>query len=290
MERKHLLGALEYTEKLLSLGEKTIFDIQANSIACFLESDFAGKEGVSVNTDNGDVWLRMKRLRETNPPKHHPMFDGWISGSLNNPEKPPQLKSERIERLSREEISELVGSDRLFNDDVMKPLKDDAAGKLDALVRLSSFPEFESSWQNYLSTQWNKWAELEQPRRHSIALYSKLYQLHQRIVSLGEDNPIELVWGIGVAIWQRDTARICSHIIEQPVESDLEVDGTIVLRPRAISPSINLKPFHALEIEGSEAVHKETSSILAQVSETNPVLLLLNPQRFIEFCKHVHLG
>ena len=69
MERKHLLGALEYTEKLLSLGEKTIFDTQANSIACFLESDFAGKEGVSVNTENGDVWLRMKRLRETNPPK-----------------------------------------------------------------------------------------------------------------------------------------------------------------------------------------------------------------------------
>jgi len=62
MERKYLLGALEYTEKLLSLGEKTVLDIQANSIACFLESDFVGKEGVSVNTDNGDVWLRMKRL------------------------------------------------------------------------------------------------------------------------------------------------------------------------------------------------------------------------------------
>ena len=59
MQRKHLSDALKYTEKLLSLGEKTILDIQANSIACFLESDFVGKEGVSLNTDNGDVWLRM---------------------------------------------------------------------------------------------------------------------------------------------------------------------------------------------------------------------------------------
>ena len=280
MERKYLLGALEYTEKLLSLGEKTVLDIQANSIACFLESDFVGKEGVSVNTDNGDVWLRMKRLRETTAPKSHPMFDGWVSGASNNPEKPPQLNSERLVRLSKEEISELIAADRLSGDDVMKPLKDDATGKLDALLRLSSFPEFESSWQNYLSTHWNKWAELERPRRHSIALYSKLYQLHQRIVSLGEDNPIELVWGIGVALWQRETVRVCSHIIEQPVESDLEVDGTIVLRPRAVSPSINLKPFHALEIEGSEAVHKETSSILAQVSETESGLTPFEPATF----------
>ena len=168
MERKHLLGALEYTEKLLSLGEKTIFDIQANSIACFLESDFAGKEGVSVNTDNGDVWLRMKRLRETNAPKHHSMFDGWLSGNLNNPEKPPELKTECLERLSAEEISELVGAGRLSSDDVMKPLKG-GEGKLDALLRLSSFPELEASWQTYVSTHWNKWAEVEKPRRRSIA-------------------------------------------------------------------------------------------------------------------------
>ena len=104
MERKHLSDALEYTEKLLSLGEQTILDIQANSIACFLESDFVDKEGVSLNTDNGDVWLRMKR------------------------------------------------------------------------------------------------------------------------------------------------------------ESDLEVDGTIVLRPRALSPSINLKPFHAREIEGSKAATRNESA------------------------------
>ena len=230
MERKHLIGALEYTEKLLSLGEKTVFDIQANSIACFLESDFVGNEGVSLNIDNGDVWLRMKRLRETNAPKHHSMFDGWISGNLNDPEKPPELKSEQLERLSAEEISELVGADRLAADDVMEPLKG-GEGKLDALLRLSSFPELEASWQTYLSTHWNKWAEVERPRRRSIALYSKLYQLHQRIASLGEDNPIELVWGIGVALWQRDTTRIRSHIIEQTIESDLEVDGAILLRP-----------------------------------------------------------
>lgn len=130
------------------------------------------------------------------------------------------------------------------------------------------------------SAHWNKWAETERPRRHSISLYSKLYQLHQRIISLGEDNPIELIWGIGVAIWQRDTTRICSHIIEQPIESDLEVDGTILLRPRAISPSINLKPFHALEIEGSEAVHKDASSILAQVIETESGLTPFEPATF----------
>jgi hypothetical protein len=28
MERKHLLGSLEYSEKLLSLGERTVLDVR----------------------------------------------------------------------------------------------------------------------------------------------------------------------------------------------------------------------------------------------------------------------
>ena len=50
--------------------------------------------------------------------------------------------------------------------------------------------------------------------------------------------------------------------------------------PRAIAPSINLKPFHALEIEGSEAVHKDTSSILGQVAETESGLSPFEPATF----------
>jgi hypothetical protein len=91
MEREHLLGALEYTEKLLSLGGKTVFDVSADSIACFFESDLVGRDGVTSNADEGEVWLRIKRLRESNHPKHHPTFDGWIKGSLANPEQPAQL-------------------------------------------------------------------------------------------------------------------------------------------------------------------------------------------------------
>lgn len=150
MERKQLLGALEYTEKLLSLGEMTVLDVPAGSIACFLESDFIGKEGVSLNTETGEVWLRMKRLRETSAPKHHSMFDGWTTGTLNDPEKSPQLKAQRIERLSPQEVSELLEAGRLSKDDVMNPLKDDGDGKLDALLRITDFPELESSWRSYL--------------------------------------------------------------------------------------------------------------------------------------------
>jgi hypothetical protein len=94
-----------------------------------LEGDFVGREGVSLNTDDGDVWPRMKRLRETNPPQHHLMFEGWVSGSLANPDKPPQLNSERLVRLSKEEISELIDADRLSQDDVMEPLKVDPDGR-----------------------------------------------------------------------------------------------------------------------------------------------------------------
>jgi phosphoribosylaminoimidazole carboxylase (NCAIR synthetase) len=42
-----------------------------------------------------------------------------------------------------------------------------------------------------------------------------------------------------------------------------------VIRPRGLSPSINLKPFHALEIESSNAVQRETSAMLSRIVETS---------------------
>lgn len=269
MDRKNLRGALEYTEKLLSLGEKTIFDVQAASIAAFPEEEFSGREGVTLNPDGGETWIRLKRLRETQAPEFDPVPMEWVEGERSDPDRPPTLKPHRLVKLSVEEISNLCEAGILCMEDVQDPLHPDPEGRKDAILRSEVMPDLQAAWQAYLSGPWARWAEVERPRRRSIALYNKLFQIHQRITSFGDDNPIEIVLGLGLARWQIDAIRVSSPIIEQAVESELEEDGSLVIRPRSLAPAVNLKPFHALGIEASDAVQRETTAMLSRIVETS---------------------
>ncbi|HEX2136589.1 MAG TPA: hypothetical protein VHG30_11900, partial [Microvirga sp.] len=141
MDRQNLLGALEYTEKLLSLGEKTVFDVQAGTISAFPEEDFSGREGVSLNPDGGETWVRLKRLRETQAPEPDPMLAEWIEGERSDPDKPPSLRPHRLVRLSIEEISDLCEAGLLVMEDVQEPIQPDPDGRKDAILRSDRMPE-----------------------------------------------------------------------------------------------------------------------------------------------------
>lgn len=259
-KKKDLRNVLLYTQELLSFNDKITFDITREPYPYFLEHQVAGLEGVEVNVD-GETWLKVRRLRESPPPAHDPMFEGWINfGHHPSPDRPPKLASERMLRLSIDETSELMEAGLVVDpDDVMPPLQSDEAapGHLDVILRTANMPEFRTLWQRYLDGPWAEWAKFERPRRKSIEFYNKLYQTYQRILSLGDDNPIELVFGIGMARWRLPEARINVPLIEQLVELELEDDGTVLLRPRTVQPQFTLRAFHALEIEGSKSLQKD---------------------------------
>jgi hypothetical protein len=126
--------------------------------------------------------------------------------------------------------------------------------------------------EGYVERAWAKWAEVEQPRRRSIEVYNKLYQIEQRVTSSGEDNAIELVWGIGIARWQCPNGRINAPVLEQQVELELLEDGTLLVAPRNVPPMLALKPFHSLDIEGSKKLQREAAEKLAHVVEDPDVI------------------
>lgn len=264
-----LRNLLEYTSELLALKEKVIRDLHKEAVASFYEHNVAGLEGVEVNVDS-DTWIRISRLRETRPPEPPPLLADWVSfGAHPSPDEPPKLKSSRMLTLPIEEISDLAEAGLITGDDVMRPVGADQAipDKMDIFLRIERLTEIKQAYDAYLSGPWKKWAETEKPRRRSIDFYNKVYQIHQRMISLGDDTPIELVFGLGIARWLYNDHRIDVPLIEQLAEIELFEDGTLVVRPRNLPPQLVLKAFHELEVEGSKAVQKAVGDELARIAE-----------------------
>ena len=262
--KNDLVRALRYTRELLSMNDKIIFDVSAEPHPRFFESEIRGLEGVVLGADD-DNWLRIKRLRETQPPAYDQMFDGWVS-TKNRPslDQQPTLVGERMLKLGADAAQRLLDEGVIASpDDIMRPVESDQKNPdvVDVILRSSYMPGFTAKWQEYIDGPWTQWVEVERPRRRSIKFYNDLYQVHQRIVSLGDDNPIELVFGVGIARWRTPEGRINIPILEQLMELDLEEDGSIVGRPRNTRPLINLRPFHELEIEGSKSLQRDIDQL-----------------------------
>jgi len=258
--KKDIGNILRYTEELLSFNEKVVFDLAREAFPHFPEHQVSGLEGLDTAVDD-ETWLRARRLRESHPPAADKMFDGWVDfGQHPSPDHAPRLAAERMLNLSIEEASDLCEAGLLPDiDDVMRPVGSGEAVPefADVILRMANMPEFRKLWQEYLDGPWAAWAEIERPRRRAIDFYNKLYQIHQRMLAMGDDTPIELVYGVGMVRWKVKSERINAPLIEQLVEVELEEDGTLLVRPRLSPPQLVLRPFHALEIDGSKSVQRD---------------------------------
>ncbi len=262
--RADLRDCLLYTQDLVGFNQKVIFDLVADKLSPIHEKDLLGLEGVQVAV-SPDIWLQLSRLREIRPPDPDPIFDGWLEREAHpGPHKPPKLMTRRMLRLPIEDISDLCEAGLLDADDVMRPRDaiEDHPPEMDAILLVQRMPEFQDAWQEYVDGPWKRWAETERPRRRSIEIYNQLYQVQQRVTAAGEDNAIELVWGIGIARWQHELGRINAPVIEQLVEIELLENGTLTVSPRQMPPKMALKPFIRWDIEGATGLQLDASEQL----------------------------
>jgi hypothetical protein len=278
--QRDIRNVLLYAQELVGLKDRVILDVTADQSA-FYEHALLGLPGIEF-APAGDAWMRLKRLRESRPPLPDPIFTGWFTDAQQpDPGKPPALLDHRILRLSVEEISDLAEADLIDRDDVMLPR--DADGPfpptMDVVLRTSRMTEFRAAWQCYVDGPWTAWAEVERPRRRSIQAYNTLYQVQQRVTASGEDNAIELVWGIGMARWRLPAGLINAPVIDQLVELDLLEDGSIVVTPRQLPPAMALKPFHFLDVEGSKRLQKDCADRLARIVDDPAIVLSCGPAR-----------
>jgi hypothetical protein len=220
-----LIDLVEYVEQVHRLSERVVTRLQDYRDLVLHETDLKGREGVQHDLIEGGeaIWLKIDRLRRTEPPQPPAEISDWITVS-RDPDKPVGRINEKTRTVTLQDAERLVAEGLVLADDVLKPPKasDDGVQRRDVILRLQQQPGVAQAITNYVEGPWRSWAERERPRREMIAIYERLFALEQSFEAAGGESAKELVWGLGLLRWHQPSVVIDHCLIEQLVE--IEVD------------------------------------------------------------------
>ena len=231
-----LLKYIEDVEKLKRTPTYTV----PTELFSIHQSELEGLPELTLNvlSEDQEAWLRLPRMEEVHPPALPFSLGPWVSLSLDL-NKPPVLKSSR---------GAIDG----------KPA--------DASDLIDSHPDIEALFKWYVEEQWKVWQAAERPRRKSIALYNKLFHLYQLLSTDGAENPVELIWGVGMASWKpTDNAKKVEHpLLTQTCDLRLnERTFALEIGPRQADAKLEIDCYAEMEVPGVlalESVWKEALS------------------------------
>jgi hypothetical protein len=95
---------------------------------------------------------------------------------------------------------------------------------VDETIRLSEYDNaglIQASFATYVETKWRPWAEGERLQRRTIRVYSQLFTLQQQMEGAIIESPLELVWGVGIGIWNTEGTTVTYPLITKLVEVSL---------------------------------------------------------------------
>jgi very-short-patch-repair endonuclease len=259
---RRLDGLLDYVEALVKLDERAATRLAQHKLAdgsqfILHQHELAGLPGLALDSCDADgpIWLRMDRLQRTTPPPVNTELLAWIDVS-NDPAKSPVLREVRHLRVLEAEKNRMVEAGEARPDDCVFSIKalskDETPGVyFDVSVRLEDRPTIREALEIYCAGPWTQWAEREKPRRRSIGVYQRLFEIAQRLLQSGGNESVELVWGIGLTRWSRPEDSIDLPMIERGIEIEIadQSNAAITIRPRATSARVELRPFEKLAAE-----------------------------------------
>lgn len=259
---------LDYVHHVGRLNQKSIFRIEDYKQLNIWEHELKGKIGIQHNIRDS-IWLRIERLKRLTPPPIPEQIQEWVAVG-NDPESNPQIKEKLIKTLPDQEAKKLVEEGIVAESDVTNPLKERTTEiKLkDVIFRLENNPQAKVDIDNYLNEHWLPWSEEEKPRRETIKIYDSLFSLQQTIEAQGDEQPIELIWGIGMSRWICEGHKINHPLLEKPIEIEVDrKDGAILIHPRNIDPTIAVGAYFALENPGVDALLRFGKKHFSEMSE-----------------------
>jgi very-short-patch-repair endonuclease/HPt (histidine-containing phosphotransfer) domain-containing protein len=262
---------LDYVHHVGRLNQKPVFRIEDYKQLNIWEHELKGKIGIQHNIDDAGVsaWLRIERLKRIAPLPIPEQIREWLTVG-NDPENTPQIKEKLIKTLPETETKKLIAKGIVVDSDISEPLKKQISEikMKDVIFRLENNTPVRTEIDNYLNEQWLPWSEEEKPRRQTIKIYDSLFSLQQTIEAQGDEQPIELIWGIGITRWICEGHKINHPLLEQPIEIEVDrKDGAIFIHPRNIDPTLAVGAFFALENPGVDALLRFEKKHFSEMSE-----------------------
>lgn len=275
---RRLEDLLNYVEQVVRLDERPVFRLgeyclPSGQAFVFHQHQFHALPGVlhDQSDDDGPIWLTLQRLRRTNPPVPPETAGEWLANS-SDPEETPLLREVIVKTVLEVVKNDLVAAGEVRPEDCAATMGREAAGRFDVRLRLEDRPQIAEAAREYIANEWLAWAETERPRRKSMSLYQKFFELAQ-LAEISADHPFEIVWGIGVSRWLKEGAEIDLPLIERLVEVEIDDDagGEIRLRPRSVAAQVNLRPYEELKIDGAALAQDATRRLISEVDDEEGV-------------------
>ncbi|HEX8247210.1 MAG TPA: AAA domain-containing protein, partial [Pyrinomonadaceae bacterium] len=219
--------------------------------------------GVQLNASSAEsedeIWFTVARLRETPAPlPPTKMLEIWLD-NFNDPNNPPRLKTSVTAQTLGNAGIKLTGA----SGEPPQPA---------SLIALESFQlkeRVENEFKEYLDKSWNIWSASEKPRRRTIGLYGKLFSLKQQLEGGITDAQIELIWGIGIAVWKINGKNVRFPLITKGVELSLnEKTMAIEIRPRELDPRVELEIYSNADNPGVPPLQKAAREFFSTATET----------------------
>jgi very-short-patch-repair endonuclease len=137
------------------------------------------------------------RVPREEPPAPSDALAPWLSGSIHDPDQPPELRAE----VPAEKVPHL------------KPRPSDYGPE--PVVRQEEHPAVAREFQVWLD-RWTVWAEVERERRVIREIYGSLFQIYDAVTNQAEE--FELVLGVGCLSWDPpEYPKVQRHLFVAPV-------------------------------------------------------------------------
>lgn len=260
LEKTRLASLIEYAEQLTRLRTKPSPSVASHGMYSLHEHQLAQLPGVSLNLDEteGEVWLSVARLHATAPPSlDNPMLSPWVELS-RTPDEAPIIRESTS-------IADAVSS--TSDEEVRKSGQRQGAGIL--------FSEYDKAdhvralFDEYVLDRWEPWARSEKLLRSSISLYAKLFTLKQQLEDGMSDAQIELVWGIGLGVWQCDGVSVSYPLITRLAELSLNSEtAAIEVRPRDIDARLDIDWYTARDNPGAVELDQSAKRFFSNLDKT----------------------
>jgi very-short-patch-repair endonuclease len=239
---ERLKGLLEYVRQTAYLKGKPSRQVEQHGNFKAYEHELLGLPGIhfDTSTSDDDTWLRVERLHESKPPAPRTPLLAALIAQSNAPLKEPGLAS----HVTRAQLSAL-GVEALASADDGDP---EHALAIDTLTIKE---QLQAELETYTTNVWQPWADKEKEVRKTISKYADLFASHQMLQGNLVDSPLELVLGVGLAVWELPDGKLIYPLISQLVELSIdEHSHAIEVRPRSLDARLELDVFTALDNPG----------------------------------------
>jgi very-short-patch-repair endonuclease/phosphopantetheinyl transferase (holo-ACP synthase) len=267
IERDRLRSLIEFAQQSARLRSKPTGTVSAHGLFALYEHELQGLPGIRINVsgpdDPDEIWLAVERLHEMKPPDiASAVLHPWVQ-MTQGPAEEPRLREAT-------DGASLIAAGTHYS--LASPKQGRPVIDPETTVILSDYErlaQVTGEFATYLDAEWRPWAQEERLRRKIIRLYSQLFTLKQELEGGIIESQLELVWGVGLGIWNSNGVTVSYPLIGRLAEMSLNpVTAEVEIRPRDVDARIEVNWYASVDNPGVADLEKAAKEFFGNATTT----------------------